>query len=85
MGIYVGFGGSNLFKNFYVGPSFKFLDFFHFTAGMNICEYEVLRDGVEEGSVLAAGSLDSQIVKAWKPKLFVSLSLDLDFLSYIKK
>ncbi len=85
VGIYVGFGGSNLFKNFYVGPSFKFLDFFHFTAGMNICEYEVLRDGVEEGSVLAAGSLDSQIVKAWKPKLFVSLSLDLDFLSYIKK
>lgn len=85
LGIYVGFGGSNLFKNFYVGPSFKFLDFFHLTAGMNICEYEVLRDGVEEGSVLAAGSLDSQIVKAWKPKPFVSLSLDLDFLSYIKK
>lgn len=85
LGIYVGFGGSNLFKNFYVGPSFKFLDFFHFTAGMNVCEYEVLREGVEEGSVLEAGSLDSQIVKAWKLKPFVSLSLDLDFISYIKK
>ncbi|MBO4599741.1 MAG: hypothetical protein J5641_03275, partial [Bacteroidales bacterium] len=24
IGIYVGFGGSNLFKNFYVGPSFRF-------------------------------------------------------------
>ena len=40
VGIYVGFGGSNLFKNFYVGPSFRFVDF---------------------------------------------LSIDLDFLSYIKK
>lgn len=86
MGLYVGFGGSNLFKNFYVGPSLKFLDFFHFTAGINICEYEMLNGNYQEGDILPAGfSLTDQISKEWKIKPFVSLSFDLDFISYIKK
>ena len=86
LGLYVGFGGSNLFKNFYVGPSFKFLDFFYFTAGINVCEYEMLTGVYQEGSELPAGfSLNDQISKVWKPKPFFSLSFDLDFISYIKK
>lgn len=86
LGLYVGFGGSNLFKNFYVGPSFKFLDFFYFTAGVNVCEYEMLTGVYQEGSELPAGfSLNDQISKVWKPKPFFSLSFDLDFISYIKK
>lgn len=86
LGLYVGFGGSNLFKNFYVGPSFKFLDFFHLTAGVNVCEYEMLTGTYQEGDELPAGfSLTDQIAKVWKPKPFVSLSFDLDFISYIKK
>ena len=86
LGLYVGFGGSNLFKNFYVGPSFKFLDFFHLTAGINICEYEMLTGNFKEGDILPTGlSLTDQISKVWKPKPFVSLSFDLDFISYIKK
>ena len=86
LGLYVGFGGSNLFKNFYVGPSFKFLDFFHLTAGINICEYEMLTGIIQEGDILPTGwSLTDQISKVWKPKPFVSLSFDLDFISYIKK
>lgn len=86
LGLYVGFGGSNLFKNFYVGPSFKFLDFFHLTAGINICEYEMLTGNFQEGDILPTGlSLTDQISKVWKPKPFFSLSFDLDFLSYIKK
>lgn len=86
LGLYVGFGGSNLFKNFYVGPSFKFLDFFHLTAGINICEYEMLTGNFKEGDILPPGlSLTDQISKVWKPKPFVSLSFDLDFISYIKK
>lgn len=86
IGLYVGFGGSNLFKNFYVGPSFKFLDFFHLTAGVNVCEYEMLTGTYQEGDELPAGfSLSDQISKVWKPKPFVSLSFDLDFISYIKK
>jgi len=85
LGLYVGFGGKNLFKNFYVGPSFKFLDFFHLTAGLNICEYEMLTGNFQEGDILPTGlSLTDQISKVWKPKPFVSLSFDLDFLSYIK-
>ena len=86
VGLYVGFGGSNLFKNFYVGPSFKFLDFFHLTAGVNVCEYEMLTGAYQEGDELPAGfSLTDQISKVWKAKPFVSLSFDLDFISYIKK
>jgi len=86
LGLYVGFGGSNLFKNFYVGPSFKFLDFFHLTAGVNICEYEMLTGNFQEGDILPTGlSLTDQISKVWKPKPFVSLSFDLDFISYMKK
>ena len=86
LGLYVGFGGSNLFKNFYVGPSFKFLDFFHLSAGINICEYEMLTGNFKEGDILPTGlSLTDQISKVWKPKPFVSLSFDLDFISYIKK
>lgn len=86
LGLYVGFGGSNLFKNFYVGPSFKFLDFFHLSAGFNVCEYEMLTSNFQEGDILPVGlSLTDQISKVWKAKPFVSLSFDLDFISYIKK
>lgn len=86
LGLYVGFGGSNLFKNFYVGPSFKFLDFFHLSAGFNVCEYEMLTGNFQEGDILPVGlSLTDQISKVWKAKPFVSLSFDLDFISYIKK
>ncbi len=86
LGLYVGFGGSNLFKNFYAGISFRFVDFFYFTAGFNIAEYQVLADGYSRGEVLLAGqSIDDITAKAWLLKPFISLSIDLDFLSYIKK
>ena len=86
LGIYVGFGGSNLFKNFYIGPSFRFVDFFYLTVGVNICEYEVLIDGYKDGQSLdAVLTLDDITAKSWLVKPFISLSIDLDFLSYIKK
>ena len=85
VGIYVGFGGSNLFKNFYVGPSFRFVDFFYFTVGVNIAEYSVLVSGYEEGSVLKSETIDDVTAKSWLLKPFLALSIDLDFLSYIKK
>lgn len=86
LGIYVGFGGSNLFKNFYVGASFRFVDFFYFTAGVNIAEYEVLVSGYEDGSIIPnALDISAVTAKAWLLKPFLSLSIDLDFLSYIKK
>jgi len=85
LGIYVGFGGSNLFKNFYVGPSFRFVDFFYFTVGVNVAEYNVLVSGYEEGTVLKSETIDDVTAKSWLLKPFLALSIDLDFLSYIKK
>ncbi len=86
LGFYVGFGGTNLFKNFYIGPSFRFVDFFYLTMGVNICEYEVLIDGYEAGQTIpTALTLDDITAKSWLVKPFISFSIDLDFLSYIKK
>lgn len=86
LGIYVGFGGSNLFKNFYSGISFRFVDFFYLTLGVNIAEYEVLVGDYKSGDIIPANmSIDDLTAKAWLVKPFVSLSIDLDFLSYIKK
>jgi len=86
IGVYVGFGGSNLFKNFYVGASFRFVDFFYLTLGLNIAEYQVLKDGYNNGDIIGNSlSIDDVTSKAWLLKPFVSLSIDLDFLSYIKK
>ncbi|MDY5969932.1 MAG: hypothetical protein SPJ13_07990 [Bacteroidales bacterium] len=86
IGFYVAFGGSNLFKNFYVGPSFRFVDFFYLTVGVNICEYEVLSGGYSVGQRIGSAlSIVDVTAKTWQVKPFVSLSIDLDFLSYIKK
>ena len=86
IGFYVGFGGSNLFKNFYVGASFRFVDFFYLTLGMNIAEYQVLKSGYSNNDIIGNSlSIDDVTAKAWLVKPFVSLSIDLDFLSYIKK
>lgn len=86
LGFYIGFGGSNLFKNFYVGLSFKFVDFFYLTAGVNIAEYHVLVDGYTSGDTLGSSlSIEDVTAKAWLVKPFVALNIDLDFLSLIKK
>ena len=86
LGFYVGFGGSNLFKNFYVGASFRFVDFFYLTLGLNIAEYQVLKSGYHNNDIIGNTlSIDDVTAKAWLVKPFASLSIDLDFLSYIKK
>lgn len=86
LGLYVGFGGANLFKNFYLGPSFRFMDFFYLNMGVNICEYEVLRGDYHDGSTITANqNLTDIVAKSWLVKPFISFSIDLDFLSYIKK
>lgn len=84
LGIYIGFGGNNIFKNFYLGPSYKFLDFLHISTGINIAQYTLLADNYSVGSVLPAG-WSIQTTKQWKITGFFSLSFDLEFLSYIGK
>ena len=86
IGFYVGFGGSNFFKNFYTGLSFRFVDFFYLTLGLNIAEYQVLKSSYYNNDIIGNTlSIDDVTAKAWLVKPFVSLSIDLDFLSYIKK
>ena len=78
LGLYIGFGGSNLFKNFYVGGSFRFVDFFYLTAGVNIAEYTVLKEGYEDNSRVGDNlSLKDVTASAWLIKPFISLSIDL--------
>jgi hypothetical protein len=82
LGIFVGFGGQNLFKNFYIGPSLKVFDFFHLSGGTNFSEYQLLKPGVKEGDPCPYG-LAPVLVNQWKTKLFVGLSIDLELLANI--
>lgn len=84
LGIYVGFGGNNLFKNFYLGPSYKFLDFFHLSAGVKMAQYTVLADDCKVGDELPVGWV-IPTAKKWIITPYISLSFDLDFISYIGK
>jgi hypothetical protein len=83
-GLFVGFGGTNLFKNFYVSPSFKAFDFFHFMIGLNIAEYQQLQSGFNEGDELPPG-MSIPTVKEWKANLFFGMTIDFELLSNIPK
>ena len=83
-GLFMGFGGTNLFKNFYVSPSFKAFDFFHFMIGLNIAEYQQLQSGFYEGDELPPG-MSIPTVKEWKANLFFGMTIDFELLSNIPK
>jgi hypothetical protein len=83
-GLFFGFGGTNLFKNFYVSPSFKAFDFFHFMLGLNVAEYQQLQSGFNEGDELPPG-MSIPTVKEWKANLFFGLTIDFELLSNIPK
>lgn len=83
--VYVGFGGANLFKNFYFGGAYRFLDFFNLSTGVNVAEYTLLAEKFnKEGDALKPG-WSIQTTKQWKVTPFICLSLDLEFLSYMGK
>lgn len=85
-GLFVGFGGQNLFKNFYIGPSFKVFDFFHVNIGANIAEYQQLKTGFKEGDPLPVGySISNITVKEWKTNLYLGFTVDFELLSNIPK
>ena len=83
-GIFFGFGGTNLFKNFYVSPSFKAFDFFHFMLGLNVAEYQQLQSGFNEGDALPPG-MSIPTVKEWKANVFFGMTIDFELLSNIPK
>lgn len=82
--MFLGFGGSNLFKNFYVAPSYKAFDFFHFMMGMNVAEYQQLKSGFNEGDVLPP-NMSIPTVKEWKANIFFGMTIDFELLSNITK
>jgi len=83
-GMFLGFGGTNLFKNFYIAPSFKAFDYFHFMIGLNIAEYQQLQTGFKEGDVLPPG-MSIPTVKEWKANAFFGMTIDFELLSNIPK
>jgi len=83
-GMFFGFGGTNLFKNFYVAPSTKAFDYFHFMIGINIAEYQVLQNGFNEGDALPPG-MSIPTVKEWKLNMFFGLGIDFELLTNIPK
>ncbi len=83
-GLFVGFGGTNLFKNFYISPSVKAFDFFHFLIGINIAEYQQLQSGFNEGDELPPG-MSIPTVKEWKANVFFGMTIDFELLSNIPK
>lgn len=83
-GLFVGFGGTNLFKNFYIAPSFKAFDYFHFMLGFNIAEYQQLQRGFLEGDALPGG-MSIPTVKEWKANIYLGMTIDFELLANIPK
>ncbi len=83
-GFFLGFGGNNLFKNFYLGPNFKLFDVLHVNLGANIREYEALKEGFNVGDKLDAG-IAIPTTREWKIKPYFGLTFDLELLTMIGK
>ena len=84
MGFFIGFGGNNLFKNFYLGPNFKLFDVLHVNLGANVREYEALKSGFNVGDKLDAG-IAIPTTKEWKIKPYFGITFDLELLTMIGK
>ena len=84
VGFFLGFGGNNLFKNFYLGPNFKLFDVLHVNLGANIREYEALKEGFNVGDKLDAG-IAIPTTKEWKVKPYFGITFDLELLTMIGK
>ena len=84
VGFFLGFGGNNLFKNFYLGPNFKLFDVLHVNLGANIREYEALKEGFNVGDKLDAG-IAIPTTKEWKIKPYFGITFDLELLTMIGK
>ncbi len=84
VGMFLGFGGNNLFKNFYVAPCIKAFDYFHFMIGMNVAEYQQLKVGFQEGDKLTPG-MSIPTVKEWKANIYFGMTLDFELLTNITK
>ncbi|MBK9357783.1 MAG: hypothetical protein IPN08_10410 [Bacteroidales bacterium] len=84
VGFFLGFGGNNLFKNFYLGPNFKLFDVLHVNLGANVAEYEVLKDGFHVGDVLQPG-ISIPTTREWRINGYIGFTFDLELITMIGK
>lgn len=82
IGWFVGFGGKNLFKNFYFGPNLKIFDFIHINAGINVAEFRVLKKGFNEGDALPLG-VPIPTVNKWVFNAYITLSFDFEIITQV--
>ncbi len=81
-GFFIGFGGKNLFKNFYIGPNVKLFDVIHINAGINISEFKLLKSGFSEGDRVDQGAT-IPTVSQWKISPYFGLTFDLSLITSI--
>lgn len=84
LSLFVGFGGKDLFKNFYFGPNLMIYNVIHINAGLNFREYEILKSGFDEGDVMPIGT-PIPTNNSWKITGYLGLTLDLNVFSSIAK
>ncbi|MDA3868067.1 MAG: hypothetical protein PF489_15155 [Salinivirgaceae bacterium] len=82
VGFFMGFGGKNLFKNFYIGPNIKLFDVIHINAGLNIAEFRMLKSGFNEGDRVPQGT-SIPTVSEWKLSPYFGLTFDFSLITSI--
>lgn len=82
VGFFLGFGGKNLFKNFYMGPNIKLFDVIHINAGVNIAEFRLLKSGFSEGDRIPQG-MSIPTVSKWELTPYFGLTFDFSLITSI--
>ena len=82
LGWFIGFGGNNIFKNFYLGPNIKIFDFIHINTGLNFAEFRVLKDGFSVGQEIPVGTPIPTVTK-WKLSVYIALTFDFELITQI--
>lgn len=84
LSLFIGFGGKDLFKNFYIGPNIMLFNVIHLNTGINIREYEILKSGFSEGDIMPLGT-PIPTNNSWKVNGYLGLTLDLNVFASIAK
>ena len=84
LGLFVGLGGKELFKNFYIGANLKLINVIHLNLGLNLREYEVLKSGFAVGDQLDPGT-SIPFNNEWKVNFYFGLTFDFDLVTGIMK
>jgi predicted nucleic acid-binding Zn-ribbon protein len=84
LSLFIGFGGKDLFKNFYIGPNIMIFNVIHINTGVNFREYEILKSGFNEGDVMPLGT-PIPTNNNWKITGYLGITLDLNVFASIAK